>query len=327
MNIMKGNFDVFISYSSKELGEVNTIKSILEKNNIVCWMAPQDIPGGSNYAKEIPYAIRQCEVFLLVLSEHAQHSIWVSKELDTALNAKKVILPVMIEDCTLTDEFAFYLTGAQRYEAFKRKEEVLKSLVKRIKAIVDIDEEPGSMPSEKEINLNIKKEEGKSTNGSKGEPYKWFKRKTLQVNQKKNFANDSKEEPSEHIQSNEFVLPGRIFLKIGGILYIVASLILLIIIMPLFFKYGFGEDWVLQLIILLFIIFTSFVGIMGIRNCINVSRIILLICLSTIQFVPMLLMLYGEFEIFFMLVQVVSFISFILYIVGATKNLKAVSQK
>ena len=135
----KRECDVFISYSSKEMDEASMVEAVLEKNGIACWMAPQSIPGGSNYAKEIPVAIKQCKVFLLILSEQAQNSIWVLKELDKAINEKKLILPLMIEDCILIDEFDFFLTGAQRYEAFKRKEEVLKELVVRIKAIVGIN--------------------------------------------------------------------------------------------------------------------------------------------------------------------------------------------
>lgn len=128
--------DVFISYSSKELTTAETVRGILEKNGIVCWMAPRDIPGGSNYTKEIPVAIRSCQVFVLVLSANAQSSPWVLKELDMAVNCGKVILPFMLEDCPLNDEFNFLLTGAQRYAAYQKKAEVMENLIKRIQAVV-----------------------------------------------------------------------------------------------------------------------------------------------------------------------------------------------
>ena len=56
--------DVFISYSSKDFDKVNSVKNILEINGISCWMAPQCIPPGSSYAKEIPMAIKNCKVYL-----------------------------------------------------------------------------------------------------------------------------------------------------------------------------------------------------------------------------------------------------------------------
>lgn len=127
--------DVFISYSTKDTLQAEKVRNVLEQNGIPCWMAPRDIPGGSNYAGEIPKAIRGCQVFVLMLSENAQSSLWVVKELDTAVNCGKVIIPLMLEDCPLNDEFNFLLTGAQRYAAYCRSAEVLNTLVERIRAI------------------------------------------------------------------------------------------------------------------------------------------------------------------------------------------------
>ena len=126
---------VFISYSTKDQNQAETVRSILEKNGILCWMAPRDIPGGSNYTREIPIAIRSCQVFVLILSQNAQNSPWVLKELDSAVNCGKVILPFMLEDCQLNDEFNFLLTGAQRYAAYQKKMEAMETLINRIRAI------------------------------------------------------------------------------------------------------------------------------------------------------------------------------------------------
>ena len=129
--------EVFISYSSADLAQADTLRSVLEKKELSCWMAPRDIPGGSNYTKEIPIAIRNCKVFVLVLSESAQSSQWVLKELDSAVNCGKVILPFMLEDCNLNDEFNFLLTGAQRYSAYQKKAEAMQTLISRIRGILD----------------------------------------------------------------------------------------------------------------------------------------------------------------------------------------------
>ena len=128
--------DVFISYSSKDYPQAETVRNILEKNSIPGWMAPRDIPYGSNYAKEIPSAIRECQVFVLILSRNAQSSQWVLRELDSAVNCGKVIFPFMLEDCLLNDEFNFLLTGAQRYAAYQKKSEAMETLIKQIKAVI-----------------------------------------------------------------------------------------------------------------------------------------------------------------------------------------------
>ncbi len=130
--------EVFISYSTVDSASAETVRNVLEKNGLSCWMAPRDIPGGSNYTKEIPIAIRNCKVFVLILSENAQNSHWVLKELDSAVNCGKVILPFMLEDCILNDEFNFLLTGAQRYSAYQKKAEAMETLIGRIRGILDV---------------------------------------------------------------------------------------------------------------------------------------------------------------------------------------------
>ncbi len=129
--------EVFISYSTVDTTSAETVRNVLEKNGLSCWMAPRDIPGGSNYTKEIPIAIRNCKVFVLILSENAQASHWVLKELDSAVNCGKVILPFMLEDCLLNDEFNFLLTGAQRYAAYQKKAEAMETLILRIRSILE----------------------------------------------------------------------------------------------------------------------------------------------------------------------------------------------
>ena len=138
--------EVFISYSTIDAPSAETLRNVLEKNGLSCWMAPRDIPGGSNYTKEIPGAIRNCKVFLLVLSKNAQTSQWVLKELDSAVNCGKVILPFMLEDCALNDEFNFLLTGAQRYSAYQKKAEAIETLIARIRGVLEAD--GTSQPSE-----------------------------------------------------------------------------------------------------------------------------------------------------------------------------------
>lgn len=127
------NHDVFISYSSKDYDKVSNVKHILEINGISCWMAPQSIPIGSSYAKEIPIAIRTCKVFLLMITSKSQESQWVPKELSLALSDKKCVIPFVIEECILTEMFNFFLTDVQRYYAFELKSDSLKDLVERIK--------------------------------------------------------------------------------------------------------------------------------------------------------------------------------------------------
>jgi hypothetical protein len=79
-----------------------------------------------------------------MLSQNAQKSHWVLKELDSAVNCGKVILPFMLEECDLSDEFNFLLTGAQRYSAYQKKAEAMEKLIGRIQAILATDTGDGA---------------------------------------------------------------------------------------------------------------------------------------------------------------------------------------
>ena len=74
-------------------------------------MAPESIPGGSDYAHEIPSAIESCEYFLLVLSDKSQKSVWVPKELDLAIDYKKIVLPIKIDSSAMDSSFKLRLSN------------------------------------------------------------------------------------------------------------------------------------------------------------------------------------------------------------------------
>lgn len=133
--IPKDSF-VFVSYSSRELETANQLKHILETNGISCWMAPQSIPAGSDYAKEIPKAIDECKAFLLLLSDASQNSNWVPKEVGLAIGKGKIVVPFQIDNAAISEAFNFYLTNSQRISAYNRMTEAYQELVDRLKDIL-----------------------------------------------------------------------------------------------------------------------------------------------------------------------------------------------
>ena len=136
------NKNAFISYKVEEFDQALAVKNHLEANGITCWMAPMSIRGGLSYAQEIPQAIRACGVFVLILSEKAQQSKWVPRELDQAINCGKVIMPYMLEDCPLRNDFSFYLTNVQRYDAFRTEAEILDRMTGDIQKLLCITPPP-----------------------------------------------------------------------------------------------------------------------------------------------------------------------------------------
>lgn len=109
--------DVFISYSSLDRDWAEGIANVLSLNAITHWIAPDHIPGGSNYTTEIPKAIQNCVAFMILVTENSIESPWVRKELDTAITMKKLIIPLIPSELELKPDFAFLLNGVQHYRA------------------------------------------------------------------------------------------------------------------------------------------------------------------------------------------------------------------
>lgn len=148
---MAGEKSVFVSYSSKDIKLVKQIVEVLRQMGITYWKAPEMIPAGSSYAREIPRAIRECEIFLLVLSKQSQASIWVEKEIDNAINHRKVIVPIQIDEEPLCEMFRFYLNNIQTIfykDDYQKDFEALKT---RLRELLRIDEleDPEFVPATK----------------------------------------------------------------------------------------------------------------------------------------------------------------------------------
>lgn len=132
------NKSVFISYSSKDERYIKKMTQMLEKMGITYWIAPDMIPAGSNYAREIPSAIQNCDIFLLVLSKASQQSIWVEKEIDSAIYYRKTIVPFQIDDSPMTDMFRFYLNNVQTIYCANRPKDAIEELKQRLRTLLKL---------------------------------------------------------------------------------------------------------------------------------------------------------------------------------------------
>ncbi len=142
---------VFISYSSKDADIVREVVQELKDADIDYWKAPEMIPAGSNYAREIPKAIAECTAFVLIISDDSQNSIWVEKEVDCAINNRKTIVPIKISKGKLTDMFSFYLNNVQTIYYYDDKLIAMQQLLDRVQSLI---QEP-QYKSESSRNIRI----------------------------------------------------------------------------------------------------------------------------------------------------------------------------
>jgi hypothetical protein len=124
---------VFISYSSNDLPVATAVCEELEKRGVTCWIAPRDITPGASWANSLSLAIKECVVFVLILSTRSSESQQVLRELSIAQENNKIVVPFLIEDFEFTGFLKYSLFSVHVFDATKQslKEAVIK-LIKNV---------------------------------------------------------------------------------------------------------------------------------------------------------------------------------------------------
>ena len=156
-------YDIFISYSRKNLEKVKAIKMEIEKSTgAECWMDLEGIESGSTqFTQDIVDGINNCRVFLFMLSEYSQASEFALRELNFVMKKAKTdklkhVTIVNIDDCKMSDEFEFMygLTDTIAWLNQPQREKLLRDL----KRWFDLDTHT-SISTTSTLSSSIKKED------------------------------------------------------------------------------------------------------------------------------------------------------------------------
>lgn len=106
-------YDVFISYSRKDLVVADKIHDVLDKAGVSCFIDRKGIGGGMEFPKVIATAIKESELFLFLASENSYSSKFTSSEITFAFNKKQKnqLLPYVIDSSSLPDELEFVFSS------------------------------------------------------------------------------------------------------------------------------------------------------------------------------------------------------------------------
>ncbi|WP_405264776.1 TIR domain-containing protein [Methanobrevibacter sp.] len=137
--------EVFISYKSENAEYADALHKKLEENGIKCWLDSNDIRTAKNFAQEIIDGLNEAKVVVLIYSKEADKSPYVYREIETAFDANKHIVPLKIDN-TFPEELEFFLRGTQWLDASpdnleKRNrtlEDCYDEVVETVKEVKDI---------------------------------------------------------------------------------------------------------------------------------------------------------------------------------------------
>lgn len=105
--------NIFISHSSQDFSIAEKVCGFLEGNGHKCFLAPRDIRSGYEYAEEIMNGIESSELMVLLLSEKANKSPHVLREVERAVSKCIPIIVYKLEEVKLTKSMEYFLMSHQ----------------------------------------------------------------------------------------------------------------------------------------------------------------------------------------------------------------------
>jgi TolB-like protein/tetratricopeptide (TPR) repeat protein len=151
---------IVVSYASADRERVNVIVSQLREDQYDIWIDKGGIEGASLWGEEIVEAIESAQVLLLMLSAKSVASSHVLKEVTIALEGKKHILPVYLEEVQLSRALQYPLAGVQHIDFFEDPTAGIESIERALARLGVVRPEPvhagngAEAPGEREVVLD-----------------------------------------------------------------------------------------------------------------------------------------------------------------------------
>jgi adenylate cyclase len=135
--------DLFVCYASADGGDAaRQIVMDFEKRGVKCWIAPRDVMPGASWPNAIVNGIELCRAMLLVVTDKANSSPEIEKEIGLANHLRKVIFPVRLDDVTLTGTLRYQTQNRQWRDLFSNREDVLDEISEQIRLLRDGGRDP-----------------------------------------------------------------------------------------------------------------------------------------------------------------------------------------
>lgn len=128
--------DIFISYSSAQSDAAQAVCHLLEQHDIKCWMAPRNLTGGAEYGDVIEDAIKYSRAVVVLFSDTAARSRWVSGELNVAFEEQKPIIPFRLDETPLRGQVRVMLNQKHWIDAFPDYKTKFGDLVAAVASIL-----------------------------------------------------------------------------------------------------------------------------------------------------------------------------------------------
>jgi hypothetical protein len=147
IDMKQTQYDVFISYSRKDYvdeqkniipgNEVSKIKDALSEAGITYWFDEEGIYSGQNFVEKILTNIENAKIFLFLSTANSNKSPWTCKEIASADEFKKHIIPVRIDSSPYNKKVLFRIADLDYIEYYNNPQKGIEHITKAIKAYLE----------------------------------------------------------------------------------------------------------------------------------------------------------------------------------------------
>ncbi len=123
----------FLSYSRANKDFAIKLAKELKAEGFLVWLDQLDIPAGSRWDREVERALKESEIFMIILTQASVDSENVMDEIGYAIDTRKRFLPVLLEDCDVPLRLRRFqyvdFTTKSFDEGVESAKELLRSLI------------------------------------------------------------------------------------------------------------------------------------------------------------------------------------------------------
>jgi TPR repeat protein len=138
--------DFFVSHASADREHATHLVDALEARGARCWIAPRDVPPGSDYREAIFDAVFNSDSMLLLFSKNADSSDHISREIFLAGEHKKTIIPLKLDDVVPSARLAYSLAGLHWIDFLDNRDETIEFILSQRNSKVAAPQERTPQP-------------------------------------------------------------------------------------------------------------------------------------------------------------------------------------
>lgn len=104
---------IFISHATEDVALATDLVRSLEGSGLRCWYAARDVDASDDFASQVTRAIDQSSQVVVVISNAANGSPHVRRELERSVGSGKRIVPLRVSGTVTSEAISYFLAGTQ----------------------------------------------------------------------------------------------------------------------------------------------------------------------------------------------------------------------